>query len=62
MTRLITEKNRGHNMKNITMDYLRNHTFELTGLEEQTETKEKNECDVFPAAIKQAAAGRHGPV
>ena len=36
MTYLVKEKNRGHNMKNITMDYLRNHTFELTGNSDQT--------------------------
>lgn len=57
MTYLVKEKNRGHNMKNITMDYLRNHTFELTGLEEQTETKEKMSAMFSPQQLSRLPRG-----
>ena len=57
MTYLVKEKNRGHNMKNITMDYLRNHTFELTGLEEQTVAKEKTSAMFSPQQLSRLPRG-----
>ena len=57
MTYLVKEKNRGHNMKSITMDYLRNHTFELTGLEEQTVAKEKTSAMFSPQQLSRLPRG-----